>query len=143
MTIIKRNWKTEEWRAYKRHQYHLKVQRFFTDCVNCQQLQDKEKLDVGIFQKKPQHIDPVKTKVIFEVVYNPQLAEQVGKFMANLDLGISRIEYPVQEQWTWTTTILVDKTYIAGIRKHIQDNWEKEMGGRLLKLKYLGKEILQ
>lgn len=32
----KRSWKTDTWRSYKRHYYHVKVNKQFDDCERCQ-----------------------------------------------------------------------------------------------------------
>ncbi len=32
----KRDWKTDTWRAYKRHYYHKKINKKFENCDQCQ-----------------------------------------------------------------------------------------------------------
>ena len=54
----------------------------------------------------------MKTKVSFEVTYNPSEIVQIGKFMSEIDLGIEGLELPTKIIFSYNTTTKVDDKYI-------------------------------
>ncbi len=61
-----------------------------------------------------------KTRVAYRVIYTPELATKVFEFMSNCDLGVTGGEFPIAEEWSWTTTTKVDSAYRAKMRRTIR-----------------------
>lgn len=81
---------------------------------------------------------PVKTKVIFEITFNPKRANDIGRLMAAMDLGIS---YPLSESISFTTTTKVTKKYLKGVEETIRNAYEKT-GNTVLALKFCSSEAV-
>jgi len=81
---------------------------------------------------------PVKTKVIFEITFNPKRANDIGRLMAAMDLGIS---YPLSESISFTTTTKVTKKYLKGVEETIRNAYEKT-GNTVLALKFCSSEVV-
>jgi len=84
---------------------------------------------------------PVKTKVIFEITFNPKRANDIGRLMAAMDLGISGISYPLSESISFTTTTKVTKKYLKGVEETIRNAYEKT-GNTVLALKFCSSEVV-
>jgi len=84
---------------------------------------------------------PVKTKVIFEITFNPKRANEIGKLMAAMDLGISGILYPISESISFTTTTKVTKKYLKSIEETLRKAYE-ESGNTVLALKFCSSEAV-
>lgn len=66
-----------------------------------------------------------KTKVCFEVVWEPKIIGKISDIMSRCDLGISKVEYPKKEIWSWETGSKVNLTYIAKMKKAVKGALEK------------------
>lgn len=84
----------------------------------------------------------MKTKLYFDIVYNPRQVKAVGELMSKMDLGISGLFYPQAETLSFTTTTKVNKSYIENMTKKIIEAYEHN-GNDVVSVKFDRLEAVQ
>lgn len=73
------------------------------------------------------------TKVEFEVIYEKAIVGKVSKVLSICDLGVAGIECPIPLIVSWTTTSVVDKAYLAKMKRAIRKSFDE--GDRIISIK--------
>lgn len=83
----------------------------------------------------------MKTKLYFDIIYNPKGIIDIGNLMSQLDLGISGLLQPKAERISFTTTTKVDRKYIKNISDTIREAYTTT-GNNVLSLTLFKKEVI-
>ena len=79
------------------------------------------------------------TKIDFVVVYTPPMIVKISNFMASCDLGISEVQYPITEHWSWNTTSKTGRAYTIKMKNAIKGAVEAQ-GGKVISITKLKNE---
>lgn len=66
-----------------------------------------------------------KTKMVFNVNFTPSLIHDVGKVMSGLDLGISGLTMPIDEEVSFFTSTKITEKYIKMVISILRESYEK------------------
>ena len=56
-----------------------------------------------------------------KVTYNPKEMVVIGKMMSKMDLGISEVQEPREEYWSWKTSEKIDDRYVVKMKQGVQE----------------------
>lgn len=73
-------------------------------------------------------------KVSFYVISQSELIDKISDIMSRYDLGINKVEAPIDELVTWKTTAVINKEYLSKMKKKLKEAYAKQ-GRRIIAMR--------